>query len=68
MHVGLHPVTGKPANFIGGSISALKSREGKKWTERLQASAHMCVHLSTQPPFNLSISISMGWTTQGGAN
>lgn len=43
MHIGLDPVTGKPANFIGSCIPALKSQEGQTQRERLQASAPMCV-------------------------
>ena len=58
MHVGLDPVTGKPANFIGSRIPALKIREGKTRTQKLLAftCVYVCVpiflptgHLPTHP-------------------
>lgn len=39
-HVGLDPVTGKPASFIGSRIPALKKPIGERRRQRLWASAH----------------------------
>lgn len=51
MHVGLDPIAGKPADFIGRRIPSLKDGR-ERWTERLQA-ATMLVYPSFTPTATL---------------
>lgn len=61
MHIGLDPIAGKPADFIGRCIPSLKRWKGEMDRE-VTGSHPACVYPSfTQQPLCLAISLSMTW-------